>query len=992
MKKRDLKAVFARYADFSVPVIVGVLAVAAAIFGLFTNVEYRLYDFLLGKGRDIKEDQNIMLVDVDDISVDDVGVWPWGRDIVADILLRMKEFGAFNVVFDIEYLQKSGESIPPEAQRIMASAIETARVDISGLVSQFAAAASSGMYSPAELEGLSSSLMTDYIEPSLDGIETASSSMARDNDAYFAQALQFFGNTYLTINTGMQNELDSMEKIEASASMNSEYRIVMDSRNVAVQRFLYSHIVDPLGLVEKGNVLEQDEQLSYRGFYPARNLFLRSAVGAGFTNVIVDRDGTRRRIELLHHLDPNKKFLWKKEGDAYVPYQVPDNLYVGQLAFSPLLSYLDVKSVERKFASIVLHDALLPGHAERKDIRIPLDSKGAMLINWIKSDYISSFRKHVSAAAVYELDKSEERIIQNLSNITKYRITDADGYDMAYFTEAGDILADYETIRQMRDYMLSLCKGYDENGNAIDGGIAPSMYDDYFAARRAFYERMSQYIDGDYGKQAREAFESIGESAIAEEVLSFFKGLSIDKETFYSYYDSLSEQFKNSFCFIGNTATSSTDLGVTPFVRRYANLGTHANVVNTIVQEDFVTPLPWWCGLAFSFFCVILILTFTHSKGNAAKNFYGLLYVLVPTAVIAALMILFKIYVEIFVPVLFLLFTYILELAVNFVAVSRERNTLSRGFSAYVAPEVVKQIVKDPSRLGLGGANKHITALFSDVKTFSGFTELINNEEGESNGAVRLVAILNEYLGALSDAIMDNKGTIDKYVGDEIVSFFGAPIDDPLNAYNACVAGIRMKQAEEIYNKEHFDNRHDIPMRLQSRVGINTGDMVVGNMGTEQKLNYTVMGNNVNLASRLEGTNKAYSSWIMCSESTWKAADAGETKGLLVARNFDCVQVINVKKPVQIYNILGLRSELSPAQIEAADIFNEGMKWYLKGSENPEEKKDIEDLRKALEFFKQADLCYEADESSRVFIERCEDFLINGLPDVWDGVYVMKSK
>ena len=189
-------------------------------------------------------------------------------------------------------------------------------------------------------------------------------------------------------------------------------------------------------------------------------------------------------------------------------------------------------------------------------------------------------------------------------------------------------------------------------------------------------------------------------------------------------------------------------------------------------------------------------------------------------------------------------------------------------------------------------------------------------------------------VGVLSDAIMNCHGTIDKYVGDEIVSFFGAPVDDPLNAYNACIAGIRMKQAEVIYNEEHKDELpiHPIthtPFLLKSRVGINTGDMVVGNMGTQKKLNYTVMGNNVNLASRLEGTNKAYDSWIMCSESTWLEANSGQTEGLLAARQLDCVRVINVEKPVQIYSIAGLKSELKKPLRVWVSLSRRWRSWYL---------------------------------------------------------------
>ncbi len=206
-----------------------------------------------------------------------------------------------------------------------------------------------------------------------------------------------------------------------------------------------------------------------------------------------------------------------------------------------------------------------------------------------------------------------------------------------------------------------------------------------------------------------------------------------------------------------------------------------------------------------------------------------------------------------------------------------------------------------------------------------------------------------------------------------------------------------MLQAEHRFNEENkkrlpINPATGEPFYLHSRVGLNTGNMVVGNMGTVKKLNYTIMGNNVNLASRLEGTNKAYGSWIMCSESTWEAANKGEHEGKIVARKLDCVRVINVKKPVGIYSIIGLRDELSEKRIKATDLFNEGMNWYLKGIDTPNEPKNPDDLKKAYQLYKQADELYPMDESSKVFMERCIDFIKNGVPKVWDGVYTMKSK
>ena len=1001
MKNSGKRAFLKKNLDIIILLLVSLVCSLCAFFNIFTKIDYRFYDMLLGTGKSINEDKNILLIDINDASIDDIGVWPWSRDIIADMLVRLREFGASALVFDIEYLQKSGKALVPNAQDEANETIEMTKQNLGGIISQFAEAAGSGMYSAEELQELSGQLLGEYVNPALDEIKLSTENLARDNDAYFARAVQFFGNSWMTVNIDMANDVDGRTRIStADDSGNSEQLAFVKARRYATDNFLLRDVDDAGGRIELGNQAIAKEQNSYRGYYPARYEFIRFSQGLGVTNVVVDKDGTRRRIELLNHPDPKKQLDWQEEDGAFTVGQLDSFLYVPQLSFAPLLSLLGVKQLERKKNSLILRNALLPGADRRRDIHIPLDENGCMLINWSRRGYLKSF-KHISALFLYELDRCEERIIKNLSNITTVRLGDSEGYDLGYFTKAQSLLEQYQYIQTMRSSLLGRCNGYISKGVPQEGSPTDEEYEAFFALRKEFYKNLAAYMASGSKDEFFTTLDAVAASGIADEGTvsqvrsnyeSYFTGMGKDYDAFISFYDELTEKLPNAFCLIGNSATSSTDLGVTPYERSYANLGTHANVMNTILQERFIRPFSVWYGIALAFVCAAVIIVFTRRLGNSRKNTFELLYIVFPITVLVLHMVLFKIYIPLFIPLLLVIITYVAQLVLNFVAVEKDRSTLRRGMDAYVAPEVVNQIVRDPSKLRLGGENRTMTALFSDVKKFSGFTEMINNEEGESHGAVRLVAILNEYLGHLSDAIMDNKGTIDKYVGDEIVSFFGAPLDDPHHAFNACIAGIRMKQVEDEYNRKHFDIDQDIPMRLESRVGINTGDMVVGNMGTVKKINYTIMGNNVNLASRLEGTNKAYNSWIMCSESTWKSANSGDKQGLLVARTLDCVQVVNVKKPVQLYSILGVRSELVPDRIEAAEIFNEGIRLYLLGSETPQEKKDPDELRRALKYFEEAQKCYPPDASSDIFIDRCNYFLSNGLPDVWDGVYVMTSK
>lgn len=993
MENTKKTSFFKKRQSIIILVAVTLVCILLAMSKITQKLDYRIYDMLLGWTKPPEASEKILLVDIGDKSLNEYGSWPWTRDILADVLLRMKDLGAKTAVFDIEYLSESSLAVDDGINQITQRAFSEGEENIAGAISSFAEVIADGSIPISDVVEASAELIDNTVDPTLSDMYTQiSSGLNKDNDEYFSRAIQFFGNTSLTINT-RDIKIDVSDEDEAYAE----------------KRFLFSNVRDPEGRIESDNNYNanEDSDSSTRDFVPAIRKIISSAMGAGFTNVIVDMDGTRRRVELLNH---------------------HNGLYTGQLSFAPLVRELDVQEIIRNPRSLKLKGALIPGSETREDITIPLDNHGRMLINWLHQIYSDSFT-HTEVFNFKYLDDSENAIYYDLLGMLSSDDSSLSDEDRDFISNAGELASFYGEILAKKAHMLSLCLGYDDDGNAIGGGISQSDYDEYFDMRREYFEYCTNFAD---------SLSTIRmEGDLQDYAQSFIEEIALYNEN----YGIMRDLVEGTFCIIGNSATGSTDLGVMPFQRRYANLGTHANVANTIIQKDFIRYVDVWFGIAFAFISALTVLLLTKNLSPAKKSVWGILYVASPLAIMILMMVLFRIYTPITTPLLMLVVTYLIELAMSFIDTERDKNTLRRGFDSYVTPEVVSEIVKNPSLLGLGGVSKHITALFSDVKTFSGFTETVNNmtteevrirnekiksgeitgtvlsedeiqKEGAANGASRLVSYLNDYLGALSDAIMMEHGTIDKYVGDEIVSFFGAPIDDPDNAWNACVAAIRMLQAESRFNKEYgatlpINPRTGEPFYLRSRVGINTGDMTVGNMGTAKKLNYTIMGNNVNLASRLEGTNKAYDSWIMCSESTWKEANSGTHEGKLISKMLDCVKVVNVEKPVQIYSIQGLRSEMKTEEIEAAAIFNKGMELYLNGRNDPDGKKDIQDFYKAIKYFEQASQCYEPLDfpdkgilsMEQKMIDRCRLFIKNGLPKddsgkilPWTGVYTMTSK
>jgi adenylate cyclase len=303
---------------------------------------------------------------------------------------------------------------------------------------------------------------------------------------------------------------------------------------------------------------------------------------------------------------------------------------------------------------------------------------------------------------------------------------------------------------------------------------------------------------------------------------------------------------------------------------------------------------------------------------------------------------------------------------ISYAGSEREKQFIRKAFSTYVSDDVVKEIIADPSRLQLGGTKRRMSAIFTDVQGFSAISERLDPEH--------LVSLLNRYLTFMSDAILGEKGTIDKYEGDAIIAFFGAPIPLEDHALRACVSALTMKRIEKELNKKIMEEKIS-PKPLFTRIGINTGDMVAGNMGTGNKMNYTIMGNAVNLAARLEGVNKQYGTWILASEST--VEEAGET---ILTRKLDRVRVVGINEPVRLHERLNMMDCAEPNEKKLVEVFDQAREYY----ENRKWKEAIEGFKESLSI--------ENGGPSAIYLKRCENFLKNPPDDKWDGVNNLTEK
>jgi adenylate cyclase len=283
-----------------------------------------------------------------------------------------------------------------------------------------------------------------------------------------------------------------------------------------------------------------------------------------------------------------------------------------------------------------------------------------------------------------------------------------------------------------------------------------------------------------------------------------------------------------------------------------------------------------------------------------------------------------------------------------------------------VAPLVIEEMLKDPERMKLGGQEKVLTVLFSDLWGFTGYSERYAPHE--------MIAFLSEYFEKMSQKVFTNWGTLKEYVGDELMAIFGAPLDQPDHAQRACLTALAMRQELAALREEW--TRIGRPA-LRARTGINSGPMLVGNLGSRYRFAYGALGDNVNLGSRLEGLNREYGTEIIIGENT--AQLVGEAFRL---RELDLVRVKGRQNAVRVYELLAQAGEVLPEEVEKAlEPFAAGIEAYRRQA-----------WAEAMVFFSRALEANPADGAARTMLERCRIYRQNPPPPDWDGVFEMLRK
>ncbi|MEW6102505.1 MAG: adenylate/guanylate cyclase domain-containing protein [bacterium] len=418
--------------------------------------------------------------------------------------------------------------------------------------------------------------------------------------------------------------------------------------------------------------------------------------------------------------------------------------------------------------------------------------------------------------------------------------------------------------------------------------------------------------------------------------------------------------FKNKIAIIGGSAEGLFDIMSNPFSSVYPGVETQATIIHNILNNNFMIQTSIKTNMLIVLLLGIIIGLFSSilSLKKGILVMAGLLFGYLTTSII-----LFKngLIIPMVSPSFSMGFTFLSVWLWRFQTEEKEKKRVRGMFSRYVSKEVVEQLVSNPDAFSIGGKRVEISVLFSDICGFTTLSEKLQAEE--------IVSLLNEYFTAMNQVIFKHKGTLDKYIGDAIMVFYGAPLYPEEHAKRAVLTALEMIRELNRLKKEWKARGKE---ELDIGIGINTGEAVVGNIGSDIQTNYTVIGDEVNLASRLEGMTRKYNSQIIISKATYE-----QIKDEILSREVDIIVVKGKSRPVMIYEPIGLIADVSDSKKKELEIFINGLSFYKE-----RKWKEASDVFSTIM----------NDGIARMYFMRCQDYSLNPPPDDWDGVYVYKTK
>ncbi len=933
---------FVLFRAIRVVVICLVVSLLFTFVPLFRQAELNILDFRFKHRPPLVLSERLGTVDIDSATINLAGGWPVSRKLYADLIRCLDRYDVSLVTSDIFFPDPGALNISQ------------------GQMAKLAAL--------AEDEGQAENCRNMLAELRKSPDEDFAAALRTSASEVLAQTFSFKTLAYYpdieTIDrltrVGMEDMSDSARTSLAMADKYSVPYVPPEGRETGLSR---AYAVEP----------------------PIPEL-LKNAAGLGFAQMVSvqDVDGTAREYPMF--------LLYN--GRLYPS--------IGLMGIS-LLTGVPLSAMKIFPGShVLLPDARSPelnASGEPVDIKIPVDHYLRMKVNWT-GDYLDTF-SHIPASAILKF-QAEDLLKET---IRKYAGNPGEligrGYDEAvgrvlnrkliYEAEAG--------LMGMHLMIAQLAESDQAAGNTSKADFLQALGAGDVEMRKTISDIWDQVSDNTrildlLRKNEDLTYEDIkSRLAIADvrddemrhstDFLRFIinRGKDLDdwrplyfsKPITISYEGSSRKtilsplNLAGKVLYMGLTATATHDFGPIPFNPAYPMVGLHVNAVNTILTRQFIHDVTsWWAVFLIALVCSLPVVFLPQRLHPLTGSAITLLLV---GGYFLGSTVLFNragVWMPTSQPIIAIALTFFAIVTQNIMSERREKKQLRNAFSTYVTPSIVQQVTADPGLLRLGGQRRLMTAFFSDVEGFTAISEKSEPEE--------LVAMLNDYLDAMTGIIFKHEGTLDKYQGDGIMAFWNAPVAQEDHAYRACCAAIdSIKCIDETLHPRWYAEGKPL---FSIRIGINSGAMIVGNMGSNARMDYTIMGDAVNLASRLESANKVYGTRVMTSEFIME-----QVRDRIIARELDIIRVIGKDKSVRVYEVICRTKDLDPETKKLIEAYDAALAFYRHGR-----------WQEAADGFAAVLELDPGDGPSKMYLQRCREFILTPPTPGWDGVWTLKTK
>ncbi len=668
--------------------------------------------------------------------------------------------------------------------------------------------------------------------------------------------------------------------------------------------------------------------------------FVRAFRSVSVSNNLPDEDGVARRTPML----------WDVRGRGIVE--------------AGLAVALDTLGAVPGSLAVGPGPSLRARLADGSELRVPVDDEGMALVDWVGG--WKAFT-HASVAGLFDLRGLEAAYLEALAALDR---TGLAARLAAMAREALPWRSPAPPVRPEERSTGARLEGQAEAKAPVVLSAAESavlsMEAELLQAAGEGVERLRSSVQAhandtgpaDAGRQVRRV------AALERSRRALERALAL-REQLGSRSRELDRLARGRLCFVGASAAGLGDLISTPYQEGYPGVGLHANVANMVLSGNYLRRPPPAHELLLTLALGLSSSLLFSLASLQASLLLGLALLVTFAYLTFAILAVWGLWVPMVGPLGAVAGCCLTLTSLRYFTEARLRAEAERMFGYYLSAEVIQQLREDPSRLRRGGEEAEITAFFTDLAGFSTVSERASPAE--------VVDIVNDYLGECTEVLMRYEGTLERYEGDAIRAMFGAPIHHDDHAARACLAALEMERVLELLRARY--RAANLP-ELGMRFGMNSGPAVVGNIGARNRFNFTMMGDAVNLAARLEAVNKVYRTKLIASEATVTRAG-----GVVEVRELDLVRVAGRMGAVRIFELLCRKGELDPEMGRIRELYASGLASYREG-----------DWPLAISAFEKAASRGRPDPPAEVMLARCRELVASPMPGAWDGVYVLRSK